>query len=344
MKKLFYYSMGLIVFAFAAHVIFTKVIMDKRGGQSIGSGIVSKEKQDTPDKKTNNLTSDSIPVMAEKEYAGSDLKLGKIIKETSEYTSYLATYRSEGLVISAVMNVPKSKGPFPIIILNHGYMDPKIYKSGDGVPRELDYFAKHGYVVFQSDYRGYGTSDLDPSNDIRPRSGYVEDVLNAINALKRSDLEFLDKKNIGMLGHSMGGGITLNVMVTKPDSAKAYVLLAPINSDYKVNFDKWVKTEWPDTAQQFYKIYGTYDAKTEVWESFSAKNYFEKINAPIMLHQGSDDSQVPVKWSRDLFEDLKDRKKDISYHEYPDEEHVFSASAHQVAMQRTIEFFDKKLK
>ncbi len=58
-------------------------------------------------------------------------------------------------------------------------------KRQRGSEKELDYFAKPGYVVFQSDYRGYGTSDLDPSNDVRPRNGgYVEDVLNAISALK----------------------------------------------------------------------------------------------------------------------------------------------------------------
>ena len=349
MKKLFHLSMGLIVLAFVAHIIFTKAVMDsaeEKSGQPSKPSIVSEKKQNLPknNKRAMNLTSDSIPVMAEKEFEGSDLKLDKALKETDEYTSYLATYKSEGLKISAVMNVPKSKGPLPIIILNHGYMDPKVYKSGSGVPRELDYFAKHGYVVFQSDYRGYGTSDLDPSNDVRPRSGYVEDDLNAISALKKSDLDFLDKENIGMLGHSMGGGIALNIMVTKPDSAKAYVLLAPIHSDYKVNFDKWVKTEWPETAQQFYRIYGTYKEKPEIWESFSAKNYFDRINAPVMLHQGSADSQVPAEWSRDLFRDLKDHKKDVAYHEYPGEEHVFSSGAHSVAMKKTLSFFDKELK
>jgi hypothetical protein len=33
---------------------------------------------------------------------------------------YLITYRGDGLKISDVMNVPDGKGPFPVLVLNHG--------------------------------------------------------------------------------------------------------------------------------------------------------------------------------------------------------------------------------
>jgi dipeptidyl aminopeptidase/acylaminoacyl peptidase len=289
------------------------------------------------------LTADSIPVMAEKEFQGSDLKLVKVIRKNNYYTRYAITYMSEGFKISGAMNVPVGRGPFPVIVLNHGYYDPETYRSGSGLPREQDFFAKNGYVVLYSDYRNYGLSDNDPANDVRPRSGYVEDILNAISALKSSSLNFIDKENIGMLGHSMGGGITINVMVTKPEVAKAYGLLAPINSDYKINFDKWVKTTWPETAKQFYQQYGSYEENSEFWKSISAINYLDKIQSPVMLHQGTADAEVPVQWSRDLNENLKNQDKDISYYEYPGESHVF-AKAQPLVMQRTLDFFDKILK
>lgn len=292
-----------------------------------------------------SLTADSIPVMAQKDFQGSDLKLVRVLSKNNYYTRYAITYLSEGFKISGAMNVPVGQGPFPVLILNHGYYDPKTYQSGTGLRREQDFFAKNGYVVLYSDYRNYGLSDNDPENDVRPRSGYVEDILNAISALKSSSLDFVDKENIGMLGHSMGGGITTNVMVTKPEAAKAYGLLAPINSDYKVNFDKWVvpDAEFSGVAEKFYEKYGTYEENPEFWKSISAINYLDKVNAPVLLHQGTADDQVPVQWSREFSENLKNLGKDVTYYEYPSESHVF-AKGQSLVMQRTLAFFDKILK
>lgn len=291
------------------------------------------------------FTDDSIPVMAEKQFQGSDLKLGKILASNESYTRYAITYKSEGFLISGIMNVPVGKGPFPVLILNHGFIEPKNYSVGQGLRREQDFLARNGYVVLHSDYRNYGDSDFDSDNDVRPRSGYVEDIINAISAVKNSELTFFDKENIGMLGHSMGGGIALNTMVTKPEIAKAYVLLAPINSTYKVNFDKWVvpDEEFSGIAEKFYQRYGTYQENPEFWESISAVNYFDKIQAPIMLHQGTVDDQVPLEWSQELAQNLKSKGKEITYYEYLGEPHTF-INAQAIVMQRTLEFFDEILK
>jgi dipeptidyl aminopeptidase/acylaminoacyl peptidase len=286
---------------------------------------------------------DSILAMSEKKYHGSDLKLGKILEDNEIYTRHSVSYKSEGLKISGIMNIPKGSGPFPVLILNHGYIDPKFYTNGQGLKREQDFFARHGYAVLHSDYRNYAQSDFDPQNEIRPRSGYVEDIINAIESVKKSDLQMLDKENIGMLGHSMGGGIALNIMVIKPDIAKAYALLAPINSDYKVNFDKWVRSDWSDTAQEFIEKYGEPQENPELWDSLSAKNYFYKVSSPVMLHQGTSDDQVPVEWSRELNEMLKKENKNITYYEYPGEGHTF-INAQSLVTQRTLQFFDSNLK
>lgn len=340
MKKTFLF----IIIFMSLVIVSIFFIMHKFPARNIVIENVSEEKIFEHKEEPAAPNPDSIPAMSEKEFLGSDLKLERIVSKNKYYTRWFITYKSEGFKISGVMNVPLGKGPFPIIILNHGYIDPKVYRNGTGVSRELDFFAKNGYVVFQSDYRNHAQSDFDPNNEVRPRSGYVEDVLNGASALKKSDLEFLDKENFGMLGHSMGGGITLNILVTKPETAKAYALLSPINSDYKVNFDRWVKTEWPETAEQFYEVYGTYEEEPEVWESFSAKNYFERISAPIMLHHGTADTETPLEWSRELEKILKEKNKDISYFEYTNEGHVFAAKAEDLMLQRTLEFFDKNLK
>ena len=295
------------------------------------------EKIKQPDK-------DSLTEMAKREYKGNDLKLVTLLSSNKEYKRYYVTYKSEGLLISGALNIPNGKGPFPVVVLNHGYIDPRVYQQGKGgLQREQDYFAKNGFATFYSDYRGYGNSDSDPDEDVRPRSGYVEDVLNGISALKNAKLEKLTTDEIFMFGHSMGGGVTLNIMVTKPETAKAYALLAPINSDYKINFNRWVKNDFSDTAEKFYARYGTYEQNPAVWESFSAKNYFENITRPVLIHQGTIDQDVPVEWSRELFQTLKNKNKQVQYFEYANEGHVLYKSE-ALMEQRTLEFFKNNLK
>jgi len=62
-----------------------------------------------------------------------------------------------------------------------------------------------------------------------------------------------------------------------------------------------------------------------------------------MLHQGAQDKDVPVEWSRELNELLKKERKAITYYEYPEEGHTF-INAQNIVMQRTLDFFDSNLK
>jgi len=316
----------------------------------------------------------SLPALMEKDFQGDDFTLKKVLAENDTYTRYFITYTSEGFTISGIMNIPKGNGPFPVLILNHGYIDPEIYTNGQGLKREQDFFARNGYVVIHSDYRDHAQSDTDPMNAIKPRTGYTEDVINVIVALKNSKkllspsgresegemrppspsgrgtegegenpLSPVDTSRIGMLGHSMGGGIALNVMVTKPKLVQAYILLAPINSEYKINFDRWVATEMDDIAKRTLEHYGTFEENPEFWKTVSASNYLDRIQSPIQLHQGTADKDIPVKWSQELTKNFQQLGKNITYFEYENAPHVF-INEQPLVMQRSLEFFDNHLK
>jgi dipeptidyl aminopeptidase/acylaminoacyl peptidase len=335
--------LSVIILAIGVFIFFKRSYKSEILNETREEVSIAESEPETPVKNFPAEHPDSIPKMAEKNYSGSDLKLGKILEDNADYTRYFITYKSEGLTISGILNIPKGQGPFPLIIMNHGYIDPEIYTNGRGLKREQDYFARRGYAVLHSDYRNHAQSDFDPGNDIRPRSGYVEDVINAIEALKKSDLKTIDKEKIGMLGHSMGGGIALNIMVIKPELVKAFVLLAPISSEYRDNFERWVRNDWSEVSSQFESTYGTYAENPELWEGISAKNYFDRITAPILLHHGTVDKDVPLAWSQKLNELLKKAGKNITYFEYPGEGHTF-INAQSLVMQRTLNFFDKILK
>ncbi|MBU1027177.1 MAG: hypothetical protein KKA31_05540 [Candidatus Margulisbacteria bacterium] len=120
------------------------------------------------DAKTSaSLNPVSLPYLMEKDFDGRDLKLGKVLDKNKYYTRYYITYMSGNLKISGIMNVPAGKGPFPVLILNHGYINTKYYTNGRGLKREQDYLAKRGYVVIHPDYRNHAYSDKDPEHQTK---------------------------------------------------------------------------------------------------------------------------------------------------------------------------------
>ena len=284
----------------------------------------------------------SLPNFMNKKLNGYGLKLGKVLDENAFYTRYFITYQSGDLKISGIMNIPKGRGPFPVLILDHGYIDPKVYTNGRGLKREQDYLAKKGYVVLHTDYRNHAQSDKDTVNSPPFRMGYVEDAVNAVHAVKNSGFSFIDTSRIGMLGHSMGGGICLNVMVTHPELVKAFVLFASVSADVRNNFYRWDYRR-PGLSDKIFKIYGSPQENPEFWNRMSPMFFLDQIRAPVLIHHGTDDESCPIEWSRTLNDSLKEHKKNVTFYEYPKELHEF-INAWPLVMERTASFFDTHLK
>jgi len=118
-----------------------------------------------------------------------------------------------GIMISALLYVPKSvtaKNPAPGILAIHGYMNSR--ETQDGFAIE---FARHGYVVLAIDQTGHGYSD--------PPVG--ENSFGARSGLKYlRSLDIVDKDNIGLEGHSMGGWANVNTASTFTNDYKSMVL------------------------------------------------------------------------------------------------------------------------
>ncbi len=282
----------------------------------------------------------SLIAFAEKEFDGRDFMVGRVLAEHEAYTRYYITYTSGDLTISGIMNVPKGSipaGGFPLLVLNHGYIDPSVYTNGRGLKREQDYLAREGYVVIHSDYRGHAQSDADPDTDRRFRLGYAEDVINVIVAVKRANLPYVNADRVGMLGHSMGGGVAWRIAVTQPDLVDAYVQFAPVSADERDNFEKWTKSR-PEVANRILADHGSPSDSPAFWDEISPISFFRRINVPVMIHHGSADESVPLSWSTRAQAALEEAGKDSVLHVYEGEPHEFIDAWPQV-MRRTAEFF-----
>lgn len=269
---------------------------------------------------------------------GSGLTLSAVLAQNEAYTRYAIEYASNGLTISGILNIPRGEGPFPLVLLNHGYILPEVYTRGRGLKREQDYLARQGLAVLHSDYRGHGPSDPSPDTREIYDAGleYSMDVINAINAVKAANLPQIDASRIGMLGHSMGGGVTLNIITAYPDLIDAAVLYAPVHADAWENFNRW--WDLRDEEDRTITALGTRDENPTDWDKLSSLSYLHAIKTPILLFQGTNDKDVTAEWSDFLASRLQKADKDIIYVMYPGEGHEFGFRWNDF-MEQTAEFF-----
>ena len=158
------------------------------------------------------------------DFDGRGLRVLRTETTTDAYTRQQVTYRSNGTLVSGVLLRPHGRGPFPAVVLNHGYIEPSAYATGQGMAREQDWLARAGFVVLHTDYRGHAAGD--PAGDLERelRLGYARDSINAVLALEK--LPYVDADKTAMVGRSMGGGVTLNALVAAPGLVDAAVIYA----------------------------------------------------------------------------------------------------------------------
>jgi pimeloyl-ACP methyl ester carboxylesterase len=120
---------------------------------------------------------------------------------------------AKGNTMSALLYVPANataQTPAPGILAVHGYINSR--ETQDGFAIE---FARRGYVVLALDQTGHGYSD--PPAFVNGFGG--PDGLAYLRSL-----DFVDKNNIGLEGHSMGGWTVLAAATAMPNDYKSMVL------------------------------------------------------------------------------------------------------------------------
>jgi dipeptidyl aminopeptidase/acylaminoacyl peptidase len=301
---------------------------------------------DTPTKATEPKPYPvSLPAYFEREPDGGGLRLGTVRERTAAYTSYDASYRSGHLRVTGVLNVPSGRGPFPAVVLAHGYIDPAIYVSGQGMTRERGYLATQGFVAFHVDYRNHAGSDDDPLAARRLRIGYALDVVNAVQALRRSPRVPVDDDRIALFGRSMGGGVVYKALEIAPGLVDAASAWASVSSREDENFDHFIREDGDREplvrfVEQEYGLPGQAGSGT-FWREISARTYFDRVTEPLLLVHGSSDSTCPPAWARASYRALRAADVDARLAWYPDE-HTFGPQF-LAAMARTTRFFRAEL-
>jgi uncharacterized protein len=310
-------------------------------------------------------------------YQSGEIHIRSMLDENDKFTTYLIDYPSDGLTITGMMLMPKGDGPFPVILMNHGFFSRSVFSSGDGTDRSAAFLADYGYITLASDYRSWGASDVAESLFY---SGLVIDVINLLRAIP--SIPQADPTRVGIWGHSMGGGTTIKVLTvvgdnveaesSRPMSAiqptiKAAVLYSPVSADFADIIDRWgngcfgdilegeqiigcnsadvVPLDLPLSLQEAYRFTAQ---NGDMLKEVSPIYHLENVAVPVQIHYGSEDGKTlagtPPEWSVKLTQALRDEGKYAEMYQYEGQGHSFIGQPWFDFMIRVLRFFDEHVK
>jgi dipeptidyl aminopeptidase/acylaminoacyl peptidase len=280
----------------------------------------------------------TIEGLRERAYPGGNIEITHVITETDAFTKYLIRYPSDDLYITGMMNMPEGEGPFPVVILNHGYIPPSRYWSGADTWRAADHLAARGFLTISPDFRSWGGSDR---GDNFFRTGLVIDLANLISSLP--SLVQADPERVGMWGHSMGAGATTKAVTVDP-RIKAAILYGPVSSDDRDVMGRWGRGSGGGPDESLARAYREASDDEVFLQQTSPLYHFDLVTAPVQIHQGAADRTTPPAWAEAIRDGLQAAGKVVEYFVYSGQGHAFEGESWDLFMERVTEFFERTLK
>lgn len=227
--------------------------------------------------------------------------------------------------------------PRAIAIVMHG-----LGSHSSGQKHITEYLVSEGYVVHAFDSRGHGKSEGERAL-LKKSTMYIEDALHFVSMVKEEERRGTGEPDlpIFLVGHSMGGLISLDLTMNYPNLITGVVALAPalmidrlketINSITPEVPDEYTIETTPDTDQL------TRDPQVLEWMKNDPIRHFfitiglvrgllkrvewmldhpNQLQTPLLLIQGEQDTIVSVKTNRAFFDSLSIADK--TWIGYPD--------------------------
>lgn len=140
--------------------------------------------------------------------------LAHSVQTTNGVTIRDVRFAGDGLQQSALIYVPPgatAAHPAPAVLVSHGYINTREMQSPFAI--EL---SRRGYVVMAMDMAGHGYS--------AGSVGQQKDLGGPAALRYLQSLPYVDKTQIGLEGHSMGGVPVMSAAASQPDGYRALVL------------------------------------------------------------------------------------------------------------------------
>jgi len=221
----------------------------------------------------------------------------------------------------------------PVVIFAHGFKGFKDWGTHNLV---AEYFAEKGFRFLKFNFSHNGTTAAEPTDfaDLiafgeNTFSIELEDLNNVIDFVcSGSATKAVD--DVYLIGHSMGGGISI-IKTAEDDRVKKLVTMASISNFYNL---------WPRSAEEQWRLQGImYVANKRTGQEMplkisllddlkknplrlDIKTQATQITQPWLIVHGDEDASVPLKQAEELY----NAQPLAQFSVIPGADHVFGAS------------------
>lgn len=190
----------------------------------------------------------SIAHLRLRQYGSKFVKRKAVSNNSSGYSSFMLSYKSDGLTNYARIDIPQNPAPisgYPVLIYSHGWVGIDNAPSFNffldqkgSQAKYIDNLARQGYVVVTPGWRGHGTVNGSAAQGIEfmqrwDNASYISpifyaiDMLNALDSLDSlASIRFnrepltVDLNKIVLSGHSQGGDSALVMLAIAGEQSK----------------------------------------------------------------------------------------------------------------------------
>ncbi len=295
-----------------------------------------------------NLRKTKIPV--------STITLGRQVSSTTTTFSQVFYYETPSKPgssklekVSGLMNAPTQPGNYPVIVMFRGFVPLTIFAPGVGTDPVAKVLAQNGFITLAPDFLGYGESSPAATDVFENRFQTYTTALSMLSSLPTLNTGLnasysgsltADMSHIGIWAHSNGGHIALSTLaisgVTYPT-----VLWAPVSPSFPYDI-LYYTDEADDQGKSLRRLLAQFESiyNTDV---FSPPNYYQWIQAPMDIEQGTADVEVPYWWTDNLVKTLTKNGLSVTYNIHPGADHNMLPSATwNSAVQNTVTFYKKE--
>jgi len=254
-------------------------------------------------------------------------------------------FQNEGQKIFGTLHLPIGQGPFPAVLMCHGFAGTKVGKFRRYVILS-ESLAKVGIASMRFDFRGSGDSEGHIGN--MTLDGEVSDALKALDFF--TQFKEIDTNKLGAFGCSLGGVVAILTAARKNCFKSIGLWSPPFNGGQfrKVFEASQVPGLDPQKRIQMMQLEGSSMSEGFVSQFFNLKlgDYLDKLHHVPMVHiHGEKDSTIEVTQA-DLYKEFRRNSYAITHTlRLPKTDHEFSDKKDQaLAIETTVKWFARTLK
>jgi dipeptidyl aminopeptidase/acylaminoacyl peptidase len=230
-------------------------------------------------------------------------------------------FKSEGRTAHAFFYAPRNadfeadpdEKP-PLIVFSHGGPTGNVNPS---LNMSIQFWTSRGFGVVDVNYGGSTGFGREYRKLLNNNWGVVdvEDCVNA--ALHLAERGDVDRERLAIRGGSAGGFTTLAALVFKD------VFKAGANYYGVSDFTPFVEDTHKFESRYLDSLVGPYPQEKQLYYDRSPANFVDRISAPVITFQGTEDAIVPPSQSERVVNALREKKIPCAYVTYEGEQHGF---------------------